>query len=250
MKGIYCFTNTINGKKYIGQSYNIEQRYKSHKRNYTNSNLHSYGTAFYRALRKYGFENFKFEILVQSDSFTKEELNEQEIYYIAKFDSFKNGYNMNYGGQYTSNINKKLTEAQVLEIKEKILNTNMQFTDIAVQYGLSRDAALVSMINKGKVWGMTGEYHYPLRENATQMRTMGEKNPRAKFSDEEILKIRERYIDETMPSIYEDYKKRCSFSELKKIIYGSQYKHLPVYKKRQKIWMLEGTCIDYPCLKE
>ena len=250
MKGIYCFTNMINGKRYIGQSYNIEQRYKSHKRNHVNSNLDSYNTIFYKALRKYGFENFKFEVLVQSDNFTKEDLNEQEIYYISKFDSFKNGYNMNYGGQYTSNINKKLNETQVLEIKEKIVNTNITFADIAVQYGLSKDGSLISMINKGQVWNMVGDYHYPLRKNATQMRTRGGMNPRAKFSDEEVLKIRERYISETMPSIYEDYKNSCSFSELKKIIYGSQYKHLPIYKKRQKLWILQGTCIDYPCLKE
>ena len=59
-----------------------------------------------------------------------------------------------------------------------------------------------------------------------------------------------RYINETMPEIYQDYKDRCSFSELKKIIYGSQFKNLPCYKKRLKCWVLKGTCIDYPRLEE
>jgi predicted GIY-YIG superfamily endonuclease len=33
MKGIYKFTNKINNKVYIGQSQNLEERYKAHKRN-------------------------------------------------------------------------------------------------------------------------------------------------------------------------------------------------------------------------
>ena len=30
-RGIYCFTNKINNKQYIGQSMNIEKRYSDHK---------------------------------------------------------------------------------------------------------------------------------------------------------------------------------------------------------------------------
>ena len=64
MKGIYKFTNKINGKSYIGQSVQLETRYNSHKRNYNNSNLSVYNSKFYRAIRKYGFENFDYEILI------------------------------------------------------------------------------------------------------------------------------------------------------------------------------------------
>lgn len=45
MKGIYKFTNLINGKVYIGQSVNLESTYKAHL---------SYTSLFYKALRKYG----------------------------------------------------------------------------------------------------------------------------------------------------------------------------------------------------
>ena len=54
MKGIYKFTNLINGEVYIGQSVNLEARYKAHLRNYNNVNHLSYTSLFYKALRKYG----------------------------------------------------------------------------------------------------------------------------------------------------------------------------------------------------
>lgn len=67
MKGIYKFTNNITKKSYIGQSINLESRYNSHKRNYLNKNLSTYNSKFYRAIRKYGFENFTYEILSFSE---------------------------------------------------------------------------------------------------------------------------------------------------------------------------------------
>lgn len=58
MIGIYKFTNKINGKSYIGQSINLEKRKKEHEHNCFNPNYCNYGSKFYRALRKYGLENF------------------------------------------------------------------------------------------------------------------------------------------------------------------------------------------------
>lgn len=52
MQGIYKFTNKINNKAYIGKADNLEERFKSHKRNYNNDNLQDYNTKFYRALIK------------------------------------------------------------------------------------------------------------------------------------------------------------------------------------------------------
>ena len=63
MIGIYKLTNKINNKVYIGQSINIENRFQQHKNNCLNENLKDYNTKFYRALRKYGVENFTFEII-------------------------------------------------------------------------------------------------------------------------------------------------------------------------------------------
>ena len=48
-------------------------------------------TKFYRAIRKYGKENFKIEAIDFAD--TQRELDEKEIYYINLYDSVKKGYN-------------------------------------------------------------------------------------------------------------------------------------------------------------
>lgn len=93
MIGIYKFTNKFNGQSYIGQSIHIEQRYKEHLNEIQNTRLQ---TKWYNAVRKYGIENFTFEILEECEP---NQLNEREIYWISFYDSFNNGYNSTPGGQ-------------------------------------------------------------------------------------------------------------------------------------------------------
>lgn len=90
---IYKATNTINGKCYIGQTrHSLEHRKNVHIR-YAKQGIN---THFYQAIRKYGEDSFKWEILCTAQS--KERLNELETFYIQKYDSIKNGYNMVDGG--------------------------------------------------------------------------------------------------------------------------------------------------------
>jgi group I intron endonuclease len=58
-QGIYKITNLINGDCYVGQSINIERRWKEHI-NKANSKKKF---LLHKAFNKYGTENFKFEIL-------------------------------------------------------------------------------------------------------------------------------------------------------------------------------------------
>lgn len=98
---IYKFTNKINGKTYIGQTNNIEQRKRGHKSTAYNNKAHDYHNAFHNAIRKYGWENFDFEILEEvDDSFGREYLNQREIFFISYYDSLvgHNGYNIKEGG--------------------------------------------------------------------------------------------------------------------------------------------------------
>lgn len=247
MKGIYKFQNNINKKVYIGQTRNLSSREKQHHRNYLNPNSSMYNTKFYRALRKYGYDNFSYQILVEDDNLTSEELNYLEEYYIMKvYNSYYCGYNSTKGGDNTS-VSRKLDEEQVLHIKEKLKTQKNTIREISKIYNVSE--SLISMINSGIVWDNIGTYDYPIyivKEKANK----GEKNPRAMFSDQEVLKIRTRFMKETLPEIYEDYKNFCSFSEMKKICYGVHFKHLPQYKKREKRWVLDGTCIDYSGLQK
>jgi group I intron endonuclease len=90
---IYKITNKVNGKIYIGQTIRtLEQRKWQH----LDAAKHGCRTHLYSAIRKYGEENFEFEVIDEASSI--EELNELERYYIAKFDCIKSGYNMVDGG--------------------------------------------------------------------------------------------------------------------------------------------------------
>lgn len=91
MIGIYKIQNLIDGKVYIGQSVHIQARFNQHKNEAKNGNTRP----LYNAIRKYGIENFSFEVIEEC---SKEKLNEQEIYWIKKYDSFHNGYNLTPGG--------------------------------------------------------------------------------------------------------------------------------------------------------
>lgn len=87
---VYVHTNKINGKKYVGQSSNIIERWKNGGKNYFSS------TKFHRAIQKYGWENFTHEILYEN--LNKEAANKIERDLIKKYDSINNGYNIQEGG--------------------------------------------------------------------------------------------------------------------------------------------------------
>lgn len=91
---IYKITNTINGKLYIGYTTRlIKERMRRHK-----TDDYKTGTLLGRAINKYGWENFVYEVILEEED--KEKLLELEQYYIKKFNSLKpNGYNMTIGGE-------------------------------------------------------------------------------------------------------------------------------------------------------
>lgn len=93
MGQIYKITNILNGLVYIGQTkYNAINRYNAHMNTYKN-------TRFYNSIHKYGSKNFILEIL--EDNVPVDKLDEREIYYIALYDSYHNGYNETIGGNGT-----------------------------------------------------------------------------------------------------------------------------------------------------
>ncbi len=92
---VYVYTNLINNKKYIGYTGEIKTRKSRHERCISN-NLNEC-PKFYRSVKKYGWENFKFEILEWFS--TAEEASNAEIEYIKKYDSVKNGLNILNGGK-------------------------------------------------------------------------------------------------------------------------------------------------------
>jgi group I intron endonuclease len=74
--GIYVIENLINNKKYVGQSIDIAERWKSHIYESNDIKSHLYNIHLYRAIRSYGIENFLFRIIeiVDTDKLTSREL--------------------------------------------------------------------------------------------------------------------------------------------------------------------------------
>lgn len=95
---IYKITNLINNKIYIGlTTYEVNERYKSHL-SAARSNRKI--TGIDAAIRKYGEENFKVEIVEELEE-DIDLLNEREQYWIAYYNCFKDntiGYNQTEGG--------------------------------------------------------------------------------------------------------------------------------------------------------
>jgi group I intron endonuclease len=90
---IYKIENKINSKIYIGKTVNFEKRKEAHIAKAVKYNSKF---AIHRAIRKYGAENFTFEII--ESNIESNNINEKEIYYISLFESFTKGYNMTKGG--------------------------------------------------------------------------------------------------------------------------------------------------------
>ena len=96
---IYCLTNRVNGKRYIGYTTNFHKRLRQHEKT---QSIIGY------ALRKYGLSNFRITILL--DSLTKTQAKNHERHLIAAFNTLvPNGYNVAEGGKGGNTI-KGLTK--------------------------------------------------------------------------------------------------------------------------------------------
>lgn len=233
MIGIYKITNKINNKVYIGQSVQVNYRIKQHFRDAFNRNVHTYEYPLYRAIRKHGTENFNYEILEEVEL---EELTSREQYWIDYYNSIANGYNQvpaEEGRRYDNSNFAVLTMVEVEEISDLLKNTNLLMSYIAEQYGVSGSA--IEDINKGRNWARNIEY--PIRQNARSISRRGEYQNTAVLTAEDVYSIRKRYVNETVPEIFEDFKHKISFSGFKKVCYGATWKHIPCYKKRLKQWV-------------
>ena len=92
---IYIIRNTINEKVYIGQTtMTVHERYMVHMKPSTEKQKKTY--KLYSAIAKYGRDKFYVETL--EEGIPLDLLNQKEIEYISKFDSFYNGYNSTKGG--------------------------------------------------------------------------------------------------------------------------------------------------------
>lgn len=108
---IYGHRNKINGKWYIGQTcQNPERRWRYNGKGYLSYGKNVGSNKFANAIKKYGWENFEHVIL---ETTNEENVDKLETYYIQKYNSVENGYNLTYGG-----ANHKISE----ETRQKMSN--------------------------------------------------------------------------------------------------------------------------------
>lgn len=235
--GIYKITNKATGKSYIGQSDDCERRIKEHKqkRNLTIDDWINF----------LGCDAFDFEIIEYCD---QTELDSKEQYYIKKYNSQNNGYNIQAGGynncQGESNGRAKITADEIVQIRTAYKNhcsPKKEYQKYADKITLSQFQG----IWQGRSWvtimpEVYTEENKQYYKNGLQGKTLA-------FTPEEVLKYRKEYVNHTLTEVYkkmcedkgENYIKERTFS---KIIMGdvknsSPYKDVPIYKKREKIWI-------------
>ena len=157
MIGIYKITNLINGKVYIGQSVNIEKRFIAHKNTAFNPNYVGYNYPLYRAIRKYGIDNFSFEVLEEC---LVDELNTKEIWYVAQYQAHsKMGYNQDDGGDQASHyikLSDELVSKIIMRLKTSLDNSD----EIGEEFGVS--GRTIRNINSGEYCYRETET-YPIR---------------------------------------------------------------------------------------
>lgn len=127
---IYKITNDINGKVYIGKtSLSIDKRFKQHVLDSNKNRCNK--RPLYDAMNKYGVENFHIEVI--EENISDEDINDKEIYYIRKYNSYigfnnTNGYNATLGGD-----SRKYKNIDIEKISSDYAH-GMNCTDIGKKY--------------------------------------------------------------------------------------------------------------------
>lgn len=244
MIGIYKYQNKINNHIYIGKSIDIEQRQYNHKYSIGHKNTNDYNSQFHQAVRKYGFENFDYEVVAEltPEEYTPELLNELEKFFIKYYDSFHNGYNATEGGdgefgegrahKGESNGRALLTEEDVRYIRE-CYNAHIPFREIYAEY---QDK--ISKRGLQKVWWFDTwkhihpEYHteknkYWHSHNAKANSSEVAAQNKRIFTEEQVREMRKAYEAGMTPKeIWQKYSPSTAWSTVYNVITYQTYKDI------------------------
>lgn len=206
MAYIYKFTNKINGHCYIGQTNNLQKRYNGHKSESFNPKVSGYWLPLHCAIRKYGIDNFTYEVIEEiAEGESQNFINEREKYFIQYFHSLKdeNGYNITLGGDgcpkpplsYEEKLerSKLFTGEEIKDIQQRLINDE-EYDDIEKVYAPKLKRTFLVNINTGTNF-YNPDFNYPLKKNA-----------KSKFSQKEIREIKNRIKSgEIYSSIQKDF---------------------------------------------
>lgn len=181
---IYLLKNVINSKVYVGQTWRpLSKRFSEGYR-------HSHHIK--SAINKYGKDNFYYVVLTVCH--TQQIADYWEKYFIVKYDSINNGYNLREGGS-----NGKLSE----ETKRKI--SKAQSGENGFWYGktMPLDTKIkMSNAHSGENNPFHGKTHG--EENLTKMRA-NHKNKPKKFNEADITAIKHKALSLSYTEIAKEY---------------------------------------------
>lgn len=142
---IYKIENLVNHKIYIGLTNNIVRRRNRH---FSDLRRNCHDNSFLqKEFNIYGQENFSFEKIYEGD-ISEQEIGEKEKYYIKLYDSYREGYNQNEGGNFgASNGGTHLTRTDILTILSVLDNMSKPGQVLADIFEVSRTT--ISRIKKG-----------------------------------------------------------------------------------------------------
>lgn len=190
---IYCYHCISTGKKYIGQTSNMERRVREH---FSYSTKSYRDNKFYRAVKKYGWYNFIYGII---ETVSIEEMDSREIYFIEFYKTYKKGYNSTTGGSNTRGYRHKEETKQLLR-EMRIGQKHSKETKLK----MSKDR---KGIPKHSLRGrnLTEEHKKKLSEKLS-----GETHPMygKKHSDESKLKMKLSFTEERKNKIKQSNKNR------------------------------------------
>ena len=235
MTGIYKITEIDNPTMfYVGKSNDIERRFKEHiQKTYKQSRI-----PFDDYITLKGKNAFKYEILEECSI---EELNNKEKYWIKKLNATESG-NKFKGGLSdvvgSNNPKAKLNEQDIIRVRQAYANHEKQ-KDVYEEFKDIISFSYFQNLWQGRSWAhiMPEVFTEENKNYYIYQNSSGEKGSSAQFTDEEVISIRTRYINESAKEIYKDYNNRVSFQTFQAMLWGRSYKTLPIYKKKEKKWI-------------
>lgn len=247
--GIYAITNMRDCKKYIGQSVNIQKRWREHK-NALEQNRH-FNIHLQRAWNR--GDRFEFSVIEKCD---KDKLNEREIYWIAYYNTMdmQFGYNLCAGGESTtgrecstetrkkiSNSNRgRKCSAETIRKRTETFRKHMEdpaYRERVKRRGAENAKKRGSPWNKGKRTSaetkrkisekLMGRYVSEEHKEKLKELYSGSKSLSAKLTEQDVVQIRLRFLSgERQCDIHKDYP-QITTQTLYDIVRNRRWKSVP-----------------------